>query len=79
MTHPFYPQYCSKTEEISWFFGMFEEPMVEMGVQTFGKLGNADVRIVDAMGCRELLTTIFTRSQEDIFAQHIELPESLYQ
>lgn len=79
MTHPFYPQYCSKTEDISWFFGMFEKPMVEMGVQTFGKLGNADVRIVDAMGCRELLTTIFTRSQEDIFAQHIELPESLYQ
>lgn len=77
-THPFYPQYCSKTEDISLFFGMFEKPMVEMGVQTFGKLGNATVRIVDAMGCRELLTTIFTRSQEDIFAQQIDLPESLY-
>lgn len=78
ITHPFYPQYCSKTEDISWFFGIFENPMVEMGVQTFGKLGNATVRIVDAMGCRELLTTIFTRSQEDIFVQHIDLPESLY-
>ena len=78
LTHPFYQQSCSKTEDISLFFGIFEKPMVEMGVQTFGKLGNATVRIVDAMGCRELLTTIFTRSQEDIFAQHIDLPENLY-
>ncbi|MBQ8797540.1 MAG: AAC(3) family N-acetyltransferase [Oscillospiraceae bacterium] len=78
LIHPFYQQYCSKTEDISLFFGVFEKPMVEMGVQTFGKLGSAAVRIVDAMGCRELLTTIFTRSQEDIFAQHIDLQESLY-
>ena len=77
-THPFYQQYCSKTEDISLFFGIFEKPMVEMGVQTFGQFGNATVRIVDAKGCRELLSTIFTRSQEDIFAQHIELPEYLY-
>lgn len=77
-THPFYQQYCSKTEDISWFFGIFEKPMVEMGVQTFGKFGDAVVRIVDAMGCRNLLTTIYTRAEEDIFAQHIELPETLY-
>lgn len=76
--HPFYPQYCSKTEDISWFFGIFEKPMLEMGVQSFGKLGNAEVRIVDAMGCRRLLTEIFQRAEEDIFAQHIELPERLY-
>lgn len=78
VTHPFYQQYCSKTEDISWFFGIFEKPMVEMGVQTFGKFGDAQVRIVDAMGCRKLLTTIYTRAEEDIFAQHIELPETLY-
>ena len=77
-THPFYQQYCSKTEDISLFFGIFEKPMVEMGVQTYGKFGNACVRIVDAMGCRNLLTTIYKRAEEDIFAQHIELPESLY-
>lgn len=77
-THPFYQQYCSKTEDISWFFGMFEKPMVEMGVQTFGKFGDACVRIVDAMGCRQLLTKIYSRAAEDIFAQHIELPERLY-
>ena len=78
ITHPFYQQYCSKTEDISLFFGIFEKPMVEMGVQTFGKFGDAVVRIVDAMGCRELLTKIYARAEEDIFAQHIELPEELY-
>lgn len=77
-THPFYQQYCSKTEDISLFFGIFEKPMVQMGVQTFGKFGDACVRIVDAMGCRQLLTKIYTRAQEDIFAQHIDLPETLY-
>ena len=78
MTHPFYQQHCSKTEDISCFFGIFEKPMLEMGVQTFGKFGNACVRIVDAIGCRELLTRIFYRAQEDIFAQHAPLPEALY-
>ena len=54
------------------------ETEVEMGVQSFGKFGDATVRIVDAMGCRNLLTTIYQRAEEDIFAQHIELPEELY-
>lgn len=78
MTKKQYPLECSKTEDISMFFGNFELPMVEMGVQTFGQLGNARVRIVDAMGCRQLLLRIFSRATEDIFAQHICLPESLY-
>ena len=52
--------------------------MVEMGVQTFGQFGNAKASIVDAMDCRELLTKIYTRSKEDIFAQHIVFPEALY-
>lgn len=77
-THPFYQQYCSKTEDISLFFGIFEKPMVEMGVQTFGKFGDATVRIIDAMGCRRLLTRIYQSAPEDIFAQHITLPETLY-
>ena len=77
-THPFYQQCCSKAEDVSCFFGMFEKPMVEMGVQTFGKLGDACVRIVDAMGCRKLLSIIYRRAQEDIFTEHIELPEWLY-
>ena len=78
VTHPFYQQYCSKTEDISWFFGIFEKPMAEMGIQTYGQFGDAKVGVVDAMGCRELLTKIYTRAETDIFAQHIVLPEALY-
>lgn len=73
-----YPLECSKTEDISLFYGNFEKPMVEMGVQTFGSFCNARVGIVDAKGCRELILGIYERAKEDIFAQHIELPESLY-
>lgn len=76
--HPMHLQKCSLTEDISLYYGNFEKPMVEMGVQTFGKLGDAQVRIIDAMGCRELIMEIYRRATEDIFAQHIELPESLY-
>ena len=73
-----HPLLCSKTEDISWFYGNFEKPLVQMGVQTFGKFGNAVVRIMDAMACRRLIMKIYSRAKEDIFAQHIEIPESLY-
>jgi aminoglycoside 3-N-acetyltransferase len=75
---PMHYHKCSKTDDISIYYGNFEKPMVEMGIQTFGKLGNAQVRIIDAMACRELIMGIYQRATEDIFAQHIELPESLY-
>lgn len=79
MKKPMHYHKCSKTEDISLFYGIFEKPMVKMGVQTFGRLGNAQVRIIDAMACRRLIMKIYERATEDIFAQHIELPESLYQ
>jgi len=69
---------CSKTEDISWFYGNFEKPLVETGVQTFGKFGNAIVRMMDAPACRNLIMKIYSRSTEDIFARHIDIPESLY-
>ena len=73
-----HPLYCSRTEDISWFYGNFEKPLVEMGVQTFGKFGNAVVRKMDAMAARELILKIYSRATEDIFPQHIEIPETLY-
>ena len=69
---------CSRTDDISLYYGNFEKPMVEMGVQRFGTFGDAQVRIVDAMGCRELIMKIYSRATEDIFPQHIEIPESWY-
>lgn len=73
-----YPLYCSKTEDISWFYGNFEKPLVDMGVQKFGKFGNAVVRYMDAMAARNLIMKIYSRADEEKFAQHIEIPESYY-
>lgn len=73
-----YPLYCSKTEDISWFYGNFEKPLVDMGVQKFGKFGNAVVRLMDAMDARNLIMKIYSRATEDIFPQHIEIPEFWY-
>lgn len=73
-----YPLLCSKTEDISWFYGNFEKPLLDMGVQKFGKFGNAVVRIMDAMAARNLIMRIYSRAEEDIFPQHIEIPESYY-
>lgn len=75
---PMHGHRCSKTNDVSQFYVNFEKPMVEMGVQTFGELGNATVRIVDAYGCRELVSRIYRRAETDIFTEFRELPEALY-
>ena len=69
---------CSKTEDISLFYGIYEKPMLETGVQTFGRFGNAKTAVVDALGCRKLLMKIFSRATEDIFACHDSIPVELY-
>lgn len=76
--HPMHIHKCSMTDDISIYYGNFEKPMVEYGIQTFGKLADAPVRIVDAMGCRELVMKIYSRATEDIFAQHVQIPEQWY-
>lgn len=76
--HPMRPHRCSKTNDVSQFYVNFEKPLVELGAQTMGKFGNADVRIVDAKACREIVGRIYTRASEDIFCEFREIPEELY-
>ena len=54
------------------------QPLVELGAQTMGKFGNADVRIVDAKKCREIVGRIYRRASEDIFCEFREIPQELY-
>ena len=49
------------------------------GAQRFGKLGNANVRIVDAAKCREVVLRILSRADRDPEIQPLEIPESWYQ
>lgn len=69
---------CSRTDDVSRFYVNFDKPLTETGAQTFGKLGNADVRIVDAAACRELVLRVYSRAKEDIFTDFCEFPPELY-
>ncbi len=73
------PHYCTETDDVSQYFTNFDKPLTETGCQYFGKIGNATVRVVDAKKCRQLIQTIFTRAESDIFLEHRELPENLWQ
>ena len=77
-THPMRSHSCSKTNDVSLFYVNFEKPLVELGAQTFGQLGGAQVRVVDAMKCRETVSRIYERAESDIFTEYREIPESLY-
>lgn len=78
LSHPFHPHHCTRTKDVSQFYVNFEKPLIELGAQTFGMLGSAQVRIVDAAACREIISRIYTRSEEDIFTEMREIPEALY-
>lgn len=72
------PHRCSRTNDVSQFYVNFEKPLIELGAQTMGRLGDADVRIVDAKMCQEIVLRIYERAEEDIFCELRELPEALY-
>jgi len=70
--------HCSKTNDVSRYFVNFEKAFVTLGVQTFGKLGNATVRIVDAAKCREVLCKIWKHADRDLCVDYMEIPEEWY-
>jgi aminoglycoside 3-N-acetyltransferase len=72
------PHFCSRTNDVSQFYVNFEKPLTELGAQTMGRLGNAEVRIVDAKKCRDIIMTIYSRATEDIFTEFRDIPEELY-
>ena len=78
LQHPMYPHLCSKTEDVSIYYVNFDKPLAEMGAQTMGTFGNAQVRIVDAKACREVIARIYTRAPQDLFTEYRVLPETLY-
>ncbi|MBQ3078462.1 MAG: AAC(3) family N-acetyltransferase [Clostridia bacterium] len=77
-THPMHPHFCSKTGDISEYYVNFEKPLIRLGAQTMGKIGNAEVRVVDAYRCREIISRIYSRTKEDIFTGFTEIPEEMY-
>lgn len=78
LTGPMHPHRCSKTNDVSQFYVNFEEPLIRLGAQEIGTLGNATVRIVDAKKCRDIILRIYSRAEEDIFLEFRKIPEELY-
>lgn len=74
----FRPHKCSRTNDVSQFYVNFEKPLIELGAQSFGKLGNAEVRIVEAKKAREIITRMYSRADEAFFTEFRDIPETLY-
>ena len=77
-THPQYAHHCSRSYDVSKQFPNFEKAFVEMGAQTFGKFGNAEVRIVDAAKCREVVIRILKNADRDVAIEPMRIPEAWY-
>ena len=74
----FRPHKCSRTNDVSQFYVNFEKPLVELGAQSFGKLGNAEVRIVDAKRAKEIIARIYSHADEAYFTEFRDFPEEWY-
>lgn len=75
---PFHCHYCSHTDDVSQFFVNFEKAFIELGAQSSGKLGDADVKVVDAKMCEEILVKIYSNAKEDVCKEYKDVPESYY-
>ena len=77
-THAYSNHYCSRHPHVSEQFPNFDKAFDYHQVQTMGKFGNADVKVVDAAKCRDVVLKIYSRTKEDLCIEHRELPEELY-
>ena len=75
-----HPHYCTKTDDISGYFINFENALINQGAQTFGQLGNAEVRIVDAQKCQDVIMRIYSRSTdfEQYVTEFFDIPEERF-
>lgn len=78
LVRPMRQHRCSRTNDVSQFYVNFEKPLIETGAQTMSRLGDANVRIVDAKRCQETILHIYRRATEDIFTELRDIPEELY-
>ena len=73
-THGFRPHFNTGSEN----FGNFERPLRELGALAYAKLCDADVMIVDAAKCRDILLAIYGKTRENLCTAPREIAESLW-
>ena len=59
-------------------FVNFDRAFTELGVWQEGKLGNAQVKIVDSVKCRDTVLKIFSRVKEDPCVRYMDLSPNLW-
>lgn len=74
----FHTHYCTKSTDVSQFFVNFEKALIELGAQKQGKLGSADVKIVDSVKCRDIILKIYGNTKEDLCIGYMDIPEEYY-
>ncbi len=74
ITHPFRNHGRTSSDN----FCNFEEPLVGLGAQTFGTLGDAQVRVVDAVKCRDVILSIYAKTDEHLCLVRRPIPEELW-
>ena len=69
---------CSRCSDVSKYYSNFEEALTAQGAQRFGRLGEAEVRVVDAAACRDVILRIYSRADHDICIGPERIPEAWY-
>ncbi|MBE6553620.1 MAG: AAC(3) family N-acetyltransferase [Ruminococcaceae bacterium] len=60
-------------------FGNFEEAFATLGVMKYARLGDAEVRVVDARACRDVLLAIYSRTDEHLCLTPAQIPRALWE
>ena len=59
-------------------FGNFERPLTELGAISRGKLCDADIVLVDAARCRDVLLDIYSKTDENLCLEPGDIPEKYW-
>ena len=59
-------------------FGNFKRPLTELGAIVNGKLCAADVMLVDAAKCRDILLNIYSKTSANLCLEPAEIPEKYW-
>lgn len=59
-------------------FGVYEDAFAKCGALTFGKLGNAEVGVFDAVRGTEVIKLLWKNAEYDLTLEPQEIPESYY-
>ena len=78
LVHPYHRHFCSRSRDVSVQYTNFEKPLLYHGAMKFGVLGNAQVRIVDAAKCKQVLLDLFSKADRDLCIEKMEIPEDFY-